>query len=451
MTQEYRWLAAFALLLAFSACTVRAEEEEEAPPPHRIVELLPPPHEAPMDLPYVPATPLVPALTWPLQFAARCPCPCPCPCPMPAAPVAAFVPYGQPCPVCPAGAYACPKCTDPPEYMVSLRLCKAGCDGGQDVLTQPTMVVADGQTGTMELNGCATPREQSSVRMQVTVTKHGDDAFLALAVQDVHFINGRDSDARAHTEATETHCKVALGASTKMVLNENADGSPRTWVELKVTEHGQNGVKAACAGACSTTERLEEEDADDSIAGSFSDVVQNVFEFVADTAADLFGADTWSDPPTLPSGQYFMHPPQYFPAEPVFPVARELPTQIACPGAATGCGKAGATTAVGQCDTPAAGCGSGVRQCSVTEAVKQPAMRFCIDGCGERKCLDVAGGKQHIKAWADRITVHGDCILLQGDARLESCDDSCDGSTLIKAGVIRLERKDAGVMIHVEE
>ena len=38
---------------------------------------------------------------------------------------------------------------------------------------------------------------------------------------------------------------------------------------------------------------------------------------------------------TLPSGRYLMHQPQYFPADPVFPLPRELATQTD-PGGAGG-------------------------------------------------------------------------------------------------------------------
>ena len=68
----------------------------------------------------------------------------------------------------------------------------------------------------------------------------------------------------------------------------------------------------------------------------------------------------------------------------------------------------------------------------------------------DRKKLDVTGGGKHWTAEADAITLHEDCILLQGHVVAESCDEGCHESMVIKADAIRLERKDGGLKIHVE-
>jgi len=41
----------------------------------------------------------------------------------------------------------------------------------------------------------------------------------------------------------------------------------------------------------------------------------------------LSGCQTWEGGMTLPSGRYLDHPPQYFPPDPDFRLARELATQ----------------------------------------------------------------------------------------------------------------------------
>ena len=45
------------------------------------------------------------------------------------------------------------------------------------------------------------------------------------------------------------------------------------------------------------------------------------------TLSVLSGCQTWMGGMTLPSGRYLDHSPQYFPAEPDFPLARELAYQ----------------------------------------------------------------------------------------------------------------------------
>ena len=95
MTQKVRWLAALTLLLAFGACTVRAEEEEEevrpSAPAHPVAELLPAPH-------IIVAPPVAQGQQRPVLF--MVPTPFPCPMPVPTSM------YG----VCPT----CPSCADLP-------------------------------------------------------------------------------------------------------------------------------------------------------------------------------------------------------------------------------------------------------------------------------------------------------------------------------------------------
>lgn len=48
----------------------------------------------------------------------------------------------------------------------------------------------------------------------------------------------------------------------------------------------------------------------------------------------LSGCQTWMAGMTLPSGKYLMHPPQYIPPSPPFPLSRELASQEAAASAA---------------------------------------------------------------------------------------------------------------------
>lgn len=48
----------------------------------------------------------------------------------------------------------------------------------------------------------------------------------------------------------------------------------------------------------------------------------------------LGGCQTWMAGMTLPSGKYLMHPPQYIPPSPPFPLSRELASQEAAAAAA---------------------------------------------------------------------------------------------------------------------
>ena len=177
MTQKYRWMAALALLLAFGAGAVRAEEEdEEVARPHSVVEA-PRLAVAPIALPS-------PAL--PLLFAP----PCPCPCPMP-------IPFGMvgvpPAPVCPpylslngccSGQCCGSRPTEiAPQYVVTTKMVK-GDDDDAEVTTCPRVSVFEGQSATIHLQGYQTPQGRSSLQMLVAVTKQGKGARLALAVTE---------------------------------------------------------------------------------------------------------------------------------------------------------------------------------------------------------------------------------------------------------------------------
>ena len=78
-------------------------------------------------------------------------------------------------------------------------------------------------------------------------------------------------------------------------------------------------------------------------------------------------------------------------------------------------------------------------------------MHITIDATHDRKCVEMNDGKKRFKATADRLTVHDDCIQLEGDVRGESCDDSCHDCMVIKADKIVVQHKDEGMKIHIND
>src|SRR5262249_41125178 len=153
---------------------------------------------------------------------------------------------------------------------------------------------------------------------------------------------------------------------------------------------------------------------------------------------DLFGMEAWSDEPTPPSGLYLQQPPQYCPAQPALPIARVQFAQEAASCPAGSCPSA----ACPQCHD------SACTQCSATEAAKAE-MHVSIDGSGDRKCVEISAGKSRFKASADRLAMHGHCIVLEGDVRAESCEDAGCGM-VIKADKLCVEHKDGGLTIRVD-
>ena len=275
MTQKYRWLAALALLLAFGACTVRAEEEEEeaAPRPHLVVEL---PKMAVMPT-------AMPSPVFPLLFAPPCPCPCPMPIPtgmygLPPGPIC--LPY--PCPTGACSAQCCGgrQMEDAPQYVVAAKMVKAAGDDF-DVTVCPRVSVLEGQSATIHLQGYQTPQGQSSLQMLVSVTKQGKGARLALAVTEASADDSDESHPRSHTETTQAQCSVPFGKPYRMRLKENA------YLEVTVTEveREERVHQAACAGGtCPASMTRAAEDADATPLDTVGEVVDCLYDILSDTA-----------------------------------------------------------------------------------------------------------------------------------------------------------------------
>lgn len=266
MTQKFHWLAALALLLAFSAGAVRAEEEQEevAPPAHTTVGVLPAPYPAP--------TAAVP------QTAPCC----------------------QSCPSCAGSAKCCAHDTlaDSTQYVVTTKIVTTNVEGDCDEIMSPKVTVFEGQGASILVQGIQTPTERRDLSLQMLVTKQGKAVRLDLGVQHhVSICLGNGSDGA--WAVTRKVCNVTLGKMKRLVLEKNADGSDRTWAEATVTAIPP------------------EDDADGSALDCIGEVVDDLIETVADVATSLFGDDATSEP--VAASEYVQMP--VCPAPRAYPVA----------------------------------------------------------------------------------------------------------------------------------
>jgi hypothetical protein len=241
MTQSFRWLAAFALLVAFGAGAVRAEEEqvEVSPPPHTSVELLPAPH-------------LVGTVVIP--HAASC------------------------CQGCASCACSGKSCTDEmpadaPQYVVTTKIVYANADGDCAEIMSPKVMVLDGQTANVIFVGEQSPKESRSHSMQVRVASVEKGCRLNLRIEDS--LDCHDAKGGEHTQidSARMDCNVTLGKMKRLVLQKDADGSDRAWAEVTVTAIAP------------------EDDAADSPLDCVSDAIGDLIDTVAEVATSLFGDD----------------------------------------------------------------------------------------------------------------------------------------------------------------
>jgi len=244
MTQKFRWLAAFALLLAFGAGAVRAEEEQEevAPAAHTTAELLPAPH---------------PVGTTVIPHAASC------------------------CQSCCASCACSGKCcshetpADSTQYVVATKIVHASPDGDCDEIMSPKLTVFGGQLANVLVQDAQTPEgEHKGVVLIVQVAKQGKDIRLALGMKHHTSINLGDGSDGAWVEETRTVCNVTLGKMKRLVLTKNSNGSDAEWAEVIVTEIAS------------------EDGAQGSPLDCLNDAIDDLIDTVADVATSLFGDDS---------------------------------------------------------------------------------------------------------------------------------------------------------------
>ncbi len=423
MIQKIRWLSALALLLAVGAVTVRAEEEEAPPSSRPTVELLPAPLPVAVDRPC--GTPALPPGMW--SFFAPSPFPCPCPAPlMPAG----FVSYGDGC-ACPSCSCPnCPLCTMSPsaesaEYVVEMKMVEAGDDEPDAVISHPRLCVLEGQTGTVQ-TAAAGSKEQSTLQMQATLTKLDVGAILNLRVEQSSSSTPGNNVLQAHTETIEHRLPVVFGKATKLELTHDSNGACTSWVEVTVTkvETEKRVPKTGSVGGCCPKAKVceeEEEDAAPAGVSDFVEVLQGFFDVAADTASTVTGTSS-SDEPAVAQAEYLQHPPLYCP-------------EMSAPGTCTGSCPASEHS----CCTSAA-----CTQCAATKSAKQAITHVRIHSCDGRKCVEMSCGDKHWKAIADRVTIHG------GSLEMEGCEaESSDGSASFSAAKITLMLDKSNLEIEI--
>jgi hypothetical protein len=242
MTQKFHWLAALALLLAFGANAVRAEEEEEevAPPAQTSVQLLPAPKQA-----------------------SAAPCCQNC------------------CPSCACDGKCCAqaKTVLPAQYVVRAKLVNASADGDCDEVMTPNVTVFAGQTASVGVHDEPTWTERHDINMQIHVTKPDARLHLDLEVEQAKMCDKAPAGSpKMAITRVATAYDLTPGKMKRLVLEKNADGSDASWVEVTVTEIAP------------------QEEKEDSPLDCIGEVVDDLIDTVADVATSLFGDDEPREP-----------------------------------------------------------------------------------------------------------------------------------------------------------
>jgi hypothetical protein len=350
MTQKFRWLAAFALLLAFGAGAVRAQEEQEdvSPPARASVELLPAPHAAP--------TAAAPHCAACRQGCASCACSgkgCARETPADATQNVetsiivgnAVTPYFGETPA------------DSTQYVVTTKMVYASPDGDCEEVMSPKVTVFGGQAAHFQC--LQTPgAENGDIAFMIQVTKQDKQVRLDLGVEEskVCYYAPERKPGRM-TSRVLTMSNVTLGKMKRIVFTKHANGSDASWAEVTVT-----ALPA-------------EADAEDSPLDCISDAIGDLIDTVADVATSLFGDDAAVEQAE------FVTPVAAAPR--AFPVAATAP----CPA---------------------------VQQCVAVEAAKKPSVRIhfdkdkraCVEMRDGDKCWKASAGQ--ISVVAGDLVLEGD-------------------------------------------
>jgi hypothetical protein len=348
MTQKFRWLTALALLLAFGAGAVRAEEEEQevSPPAGTSIEVSPPP-----------------------------------------------CPACQSCPSLRTGG----QCVQPDltQYTVKTKFVRVSAQGDCNE-TSSEVSLYEGQGAKYLVRGIQTPTASHDVSMQFHVTKQNENLRLVLGVEDHMSCAVGPLGQCAWIEGMRKECDVTLGAKKRFVLKKNRDGSDRAWVEIIVygvapAEHIQQAA-------------MSEDDADGSALDCVGDVVEDLIDTVADVATSLFGDDAKVEPEVIQI--------------PVASAPREfqVPVTALCPA---------------------------VKQCVAVEPVKKATRRIYIATAHGRKCVEISDGDKGWKGTADKITLRGGDLVLEGHVHVVTSD----GSDEITSEKLSLKAADLEIQI----
>ncbi|HBI43756.1 MAG TPA: hypothetical protein DDY78_13025 [Planctomycetales bacterium] len=278
MTQKVRWLAPLALLLAFGAGTVRAEEEEEVAPTARTsVEVLPSPY--PTRMAAVPHT----------------------------------APCSQTCPPCAGSAKCCAyeALANAMQYVVWTKIVTTNAEGDCDELMSPKVTVFEGQTASVLVQDVQTPKgEHGGVALVIQVTRPDKHVQLKLGVEQSKVCDAPAGQPNRVTERVDMERCVTLGKMKRLVLKKGEDGSDRAWAEVTVTTIPP------------------EDDAEDSALDCVVEVVEDLIDTVADVATSLFGDDAKSEP--IVASEYIQIPVASAPPEFQVPVMASCPAVKQC-------------------------------------------------------------------------------------------------------------------------
>jgi hypothetical protein len=253
---------------------------------------------------------------------------------------------------------------DLPTYVVELKAVEIHEGHEKTVSFCPQMSVLDGQHCTMCFDdheavlapcaGCLAKCtahhgcDGNELGGVVAVHVHSEDAGhvrLELDVQQTEAPQSNENGVVVLSKGMHAEQCMKVGKTTQLVLDRDADGHPHRWLEVKVCAASDKAPTMPKAGQGPTAWRRAEhlpmpkrccsEECEHTPATKPS--AEEALSSLCDWLGSLCPLETWSEPMTLPSGQYLVHPPQYFPPSPACPLMRELANQEAIPAAPAPC------------------------------------------------------------------------------------------------------------------
>jgi hypothetical protein len=122
-------------------------------------------------------------------------------------------------------------------------------NGGKDEKTTrvPALFIVEGRRLVFRSGGAvgvttdpavgAVPASPYGLSLQLTVTRLGsDDLLLDLAVDNTQLVGDPNKVAAAKSASVHGTRKAKLGRNLRIVLEEDAKGAPRQWLDLTVIE-----------------------------------------------------------------------------------------------------------------------------------------------------------------------------------------------------------------------
>ena len=281
MTQKFRWLAAFALLLAFGAgAAARRKSKKKSRRP-----LTPPPSYC--------RRPIL----WGLSRSRT---------PPHAVRAALLANLRLLLPVLRRTTPA-----DDTQYVVTTKIVHASPDGDCDEMMSPKITVFCGQTANVLAQDVQSAEGQhDGVGLMIQVTKQDKQVHLNLGVEEssVCYVAPAGQPSRM-TMRMQTASNVTLGKMKRLVFTKNSNGSDAEWAEVMVTEIAS------------------EDGAEGSPLDCLNDAIGDLIDTVADVATSLFGDDE-VEPVASPRPTAVAAAPLYLQAPPLY---YAVPAEAPCP------------------------------------------------------------------------------------------------------------------------